>query len=64
MARMTLKAARINRNLLQTDVAAKLNVSARTVGNWENGVSFPRAPELMALAELYGVTLDDLILPE
>lgn len=64
MPKITLKAARVNCNLLQTDVAAKLGVSAKTVGNWETGASHPRAAQLVELCALYGVSLDDLILPK
>ena len=35
--KVSLKAARINANLLQKDIAKKLNVSEATVCRWEKG---------------------------
>ncbi len=64
MPKITLRAARINRGLLQTDVAKRLKVSARTVGNWETGRSYPKATDLIELCQMYGVSLDDIILPK
>jgi len=64
MAKITLRAARINKDLLQTDVAEKLGVSSKTVGNWESGRTPIRAPILVRLCELYGVELSDIILPK
>lgn len=39
MSKMTLKAARINRNLTAKEAAEKLGISVETLSNWEKGVS-------------------------
>lgn len=61
--KITLKAARVNANLLQTDVALKLGVSKESVANWENGKVAPKATTLVRLCEIYGVPLDTISLP-
>lgn len=61
MARMTLKAARVNANLNQKAAAKKIGVSNKTLCNWETGVSFPKANKIEVLCNLYGVSYDDLI---
>ena len=45
----------------QEEVAGMLGVSRQTVAKWENGESMPDLVNSMALADLYGVTLDDLV---
>ena len=61
MAKMTLKAARVNVDLSQKDAASKLGVSNKTLGNWESGASFPKADQIISICNLYGVSYDDLI---
>lgn len=61
MAKMTLKAARVNVDLSQKEAATALGVSNKTLGNWESGVSFPKADQIEKICVLYMVTYDDLI---
>lgn len=61
MAKMTLKAARVNIDLSQKDAASALGISNKTLGSWESGASFPKADQIVAICDLYGVTYDDLI---
>lgn len=60
MAKISLKAARVNANLRQTDVASKLNVAVSTVRNWESGKTFPKQPVIEKLCGLYGVSYDNI----
>lgn len=55
-----LKRFRIARNLTQEQAAEELNVSAQTVSRWECNTTLPDVAILPRLAELYGVTIDDL----
>lgn len=64
MEKITLKAARVNAGLTQEDVARIGNISRGTVGNWERGTAIPDGVQLLGLASLYKVDIDDLILPE
>lgn len=56
-----LKEARKNANLTQEDVADELKVSRQTISNWENEKSYPDIISVIALSDLYGVSLDTLL---
>ena len=58
--RISLKAARINKNLTQEQVAKELNVTKKTVGSWESGKTMPKLEKVEPLCDLYGVTYDDI----
>lgn len=45
----------------QEEVAEKIGVSRQAVGKWESGESMPDVSNCAALAQLYEVTLDDLV---
>ena len=55
-----LKKLRLQRGLQQKAVAASLHVSPSTYSNYENGIYLPGIEVLMLLADLFGVTLDEL----
>ena len=59
--RLTLKAARINKNLTQKQAAAKLNISKYTLAKWENFVKYPDIVQLKKLENLYDINYDDII---
>ena len=46
--------------LTQEDVADKVGVSRQAVAKWESGETVPDLEKCRLLAELFGVTLDDL----
>lgn len=48
-------------NMTQLDLAEKLNYSDKSVSKWEQGNGIPDVRILVQIAELYGVTLDDLV---
>lgn len=58
MPKITLKAARVNAGLSQKEAANKLNISNKTLCNWENGVSTPKVEKIDAICSLYGVSYD------
>lgn len=45
----------------QADLAEMLEVSQQTVSAWEQGQKIPRPKKLLALARLFGCTVDDLL---
>ena len=45
----------------QADVAEKLNISNRTLSSWETDRTLPDVLMLPAIADLYGVTVDELL---
>ena len=60
MYKVTLRAARVNVDILQKEAADYLGVSNKTLGNWENGITFPPADKIPAICDLYGVPYDHL----
>ena len=52
---------RRNRNLLQSDVASYLHVSASTIGMWEQGRSQPDNEMIKKIANLFNVSTDYLL---
>ena len=46
--------------LTQEDVADKVGISRQAVAKWESGETVPDLDKCRLLAELFGVTLDDL----
>ncbi|MBF1092581.1 MAG: helix-turn-helix transcriptional regulator [Veillonella sp.] len=61
--KISLKAARVNANLSQENVAKKMKKSKVTINNWENGKTEIDYGNLTELCRLYSVTMDDIILP-
>ena len=59
-----LAALRKAKGYTQAEAAELLGVSNKTVSNWETGVSSPDISMLPALAELYGVTCDEILRAE
>lgn len=49
------------KGLSQEDLASRLGVSRQAVSKWERGESSPDLDNLVALAELYGCSLDQLV---
>lgn len=61
MISMNLKKLRKIHKYTQEDVADKINVSRQAVAKWESGESCPDINSCIALAELYNVTIDNLV---
>lgn len=63
MAKITLKAARVNAGLTQDGLAEKLGVSRKMIAEWELG-NVPMKPAyLFAICYITGFSEDDIILP-
>ena len=56
-----LKDARMKSGFTQETVAEKLHVSRQTISNWENEKSYPDIISVIALSDLYSISLDDLL---
>lgn len=56
-----LKNARIEAGLIQEKAAEKIDVSRQTISNWENEKSYPDIISVIALSDLYSVSLDELL---
>ena len=51
-------------DISQEEIAEKLNVTSQAVSKWECEKSFPDMEMLIEIAQLFGITLDTLILGE
>ncbi len=49
------------KNISQEELAEKLNVSRQTISKWETGESLPDIEKTKLLAELFNVSIDDLV---
>lgn len=56
-----LQQYRKKQGLSQEELADKLNVSRQAVSKWERGEASPDTDNLIALAKLYNITIDELI---
>ena len=45
----------------QESLAATLNVSRQSISKWELGTSLPETEKIIAIGELFGVSLDSLL---
>lgn len=52
---------RKHHGMTQEEVAEKLEVSRQTIAKWETGKSVPDVNNSVALAELFGVSVEDLV---
>ncbi len=61
MISVNLRILRKANKFTQEEVAEKINVSRQAVAKWEKGDSLPDINNCMSLAELYGITIDNLV---
>ena len=57
---MTLKAARVNKNLTQKQAANAFGVTSETVRSWEKGKTFPNTEQVRKIEEVYGLTYAEI----
>ena len=58
---LKLKYLRESKNLLQKDIAKKLNCSTVCIGSWEKGRTQPSINDLINLANIFECSVDYLI---
>lgn len=56
-----LKNARLKKSMTQEEVAEKLFVSRQSISNWENNKTYPDIGNVIALSDLYQISLDELL---
>ena len=57
----SLKTMRTERAITQEQLAKKLNISLKTISHWETGYTEPSISQLITLADIYSVSLDELV---
>lgn len=62
--KITLKAARVNAELTQQEMAEAIGVSKMTVNAWENGLRAIKPAYLPMISQVTGCPINDLILPK
>lgn len=58
--KITLRAARVNAGYGQKEAAELLDVSNKTLCNWEKGISMPKADKIDKICELYKMPYNNL----
>mgnify|MGYP002626619168 CR=1 FL=1 len=58
---ITLKAARVNKDLTQKEAAMKLGIDPDTLRKWEKAESFPNVPQIQKIENLYGLSYSEII---
>lgn len=56
-----VKMHRARLGLSQQELGEKVGLKYGAVSNWETDVSFPFVPQLMALASIFGISIDELL---
>ncbi|MBP1996944.1 phosphotransferase [Paenibacillus eucommiae] len=57
-----LKLRRIKAGFTQEQIAAKMNITRQTLSNWEVGKNTPDINSIIELAQIYSLSLDELLL--
>lgn len=52
---------RKEKNFTQEEIALKLSISAQAVSKWENDISMPDISILTSIADIFDITLDELL---
>lgn len=52
---------RKKKGLMQAELGAQLFVTRQTVSLWENGQTLPSLDNIVRLAEIFGITIDELL---
>lgn len=60
--KISLKAARVNANLTQEEVAKIIKVSKHTIMNWEKGKTNVGYAPLKVLSEIYNISIENIFL--
>lgn len=58
---ITIKAARINKGLKQSEAAKLLGIGRKTLSLYENGKTFPKVTMVEEMSRIYGVDKEAFI---
>lgn len=60
---ITIKAARVNAGLSQSELARAVGVSTQTLNAWENGHTEPKIGQAKKICEVLGVSVEKIFFP-
>ena len=58
---ISIKAARVNAGLTQTEVAERVNKTKNTIASYEAYATVPDIKTAQAMAEVFGMSIDDIV---
>jgi len=58
---ISIKAARVNAGLTQAEVGERIGKTKNTIASYENYTTAPDIKTAQAMAELFGMSVDDII---
>ena len=56
-----LKKLRKEQKIGQQEMAEKLSVSVKTISHWETGYTEPSISQLIAIANIFDISIDELV---
>ena len=56
-----IRALRKEHGYSQQQIAMKMHLSQGAVSQWENGLTVPAADQLIGLAKIFGISVDELL---
>ena len=56
-----IRAIRKEHGYSQEQMARKLHLTQGAISQWENGLTVPAADQLITLADVFGITVDELL---
>lgn len=60
---ISLKAARVNREITQAELAEKMGVSTAQISQWEKGINDMPTKQFFKFCEILNISRDDIFLP-
>ena len=57
---ISIRSARVNKEMTQAEAAKKLGVDRKTLASWEKGKTMPSAVQIPLICTLYEVNYDNI----
>ncbi|MCQ2602664.1 MAG: helix-turn-helix domain-containing protein [Clostridia bacterium] len=58
---IAIKENRIAQNFTQKQLAEKVGVTHAAISFWENGVNIPNVKDCWKIADVFGISIDELV---
>lgn len=60
MLQISIRAARVNKEMTQKEASAKLGVNKKTLASWESHTTMPSADKITLICNLYEIDYDNI----